>query len=147
VARQGLFINYRRDDTGDTAQAVYTQLQAYFGADQVFMDVNTIEAGEVWPERLRTALEQAKAVLALIGRKWLFSHDEFGRRRLDFEKDWVRIELRAAIKAKMPIYPVLVGREARIPPQAALPADISPIAARRPRRRYVTSIGSGISRH
>src|SRR5262252_303451 len=91
-----LFISYRREDTSDAAQAVYAQLTTYFGWGQVFMDENAIQGGDAWPDRIRTALESASAVIVLIGDKWLMSHDQYGRRRLDLDDDWVRLEVSTA---------------------------------------------------
>lgn len=125
----GLFISYRREDTRDAAHAVYTQFQMYFGSDQVFMDVNTIGAGNKWPERIRTALEDAKGVVVLIGHNWLFSHDAYGRRRLDLEQDWVRLEVRTALERDKRIYPVLLGATATMPVAEALPEDIASLAS------------------
>lgn len=39
---QGIFINYRRDDTSAYSRLLYDRLVQEFGQDQVFMDVETI---------------------------------------------------------------------------------------------------------
>src|SRR5215813_4338981 len=101
------FLSYRRDDTGALAQGLYLQLKARFGSGQLYMDVNSIPSGSQWPTRIQAALRRASVVLALIGPKWLKVSDRYGRRRLDAEQDWVRLELATALVADTPIIPVL----------------------------------------
>ena len=55
-----LFINYRRDDSAEAAQALYTQLAQHFSIAKLFMDVSSIEPGTVWPDRIRLALQSAE---------------------------------------------------------------------------------------
>ncbi len=117
-----LFMNYRRNDLPDAAQALYALLRMQFGLDHIFMDVNTIQPGQPWPKRIQRSLSDASALLVLIGPKWLFAHDNYGRRRLDHDKDWVRLEIRTALKQRKTILPVLL--DATMPPPEALPADI-----------------------
>jgi hypothetical protein len=38
-----LFINYRREDTARYAGRLYDRLIAYFGEDQVFIDIDQID--------------------------------------------------------------------------------------------------------
>ena len=123
-----LFISYRREDAPDAAQAIYVQLTHYFGLGKVFMDVNSIEASDKYPDRLKSGMNSAKAVVVLMDEKWLMSHDRFGRRRLDLEGDWVRQEVRSALEQKKQIYPVLVGKNTEMPPEEALPADIAALS-------------------
>jgi pterin-4a-carbinolamine dehydratase len=61
----------------------------------------------------------------LIGEHWLTSHDQYGRRRLDFPDDWVRLEVSLAIKKKKKIYPVIIGPKLLELPKEALPDDMS----------------------
>ena len=35
------FLNYRREDAGAAAQAIYAQMKVHFGSGQLFMDVNS----------------------------------------------------------------------------------------------------------
>ena len=52
------FLNYRRDDVGAAAQAIYAQMKVHFGSGQLFMDLNSIEAGAEWPAHLRQRVEK-----------------------------------------------------------------------------------------
>jgi len=118
------FINYRRGDTSQVAQALYMQLKESFGAGQLFMDVNSIRAGEEWPERVKHKLENATVVLALIGPGWLTVMDKHGKRRIDDPTDWVRKELLHAIEKRTPIVPVVINHAQNLPDAAGLPLKL-----------------------
>ena len=124
------FVNYRRDDTAALAHSLYLQLKARFGSGQLFMDVNSISPGQEWPARIRSRLEKASVMLALIGPGWLHASDEFGRRRIDFDEDWVRLELASTLHDDKPILPVLVGNDTPPPPAMALPVVLQELAAK-----------------
>ena len=49
-------------------------------------------------KQLETQVSQCDALLALIGPHWLAAEGEQGRRRLEDEKDYVRIEIASALK-------------------------------------------------
>jgi pterin-4a-carbinolamine dehydratase len=88
------------------------------------MDVGSITAGQVWPERIRRALGDASLMLSVIGPRWLTAADEFGRRRLDDPEDWVRVEILEALTTGKRILPVLVGGENQLPSPAGLPPEM-----------------------
>ena len=68
-------------------------------------------------------------VLAVMGDRWLTADDPDRKRRLDDPKDFVRIELEAALERKIPVIPVLV-REAQMPKEKELPAALAALAYR-----------------
>ena len=104
-----LFINYRSEDTGQTASRLLQDLEREFTPDQIFLDHARIEAGSEWPERLKQEILSASALLCLIGKSWLQAHDpETGDRLLTLPDDWVRQEIETAIKVGIPIIPILV---------------------------------------
>lgn len=90
---KSIFISYRRRDASTVARWLGETIEQNFGKGSVFIDTDAIEIGDEWPERIETALKKASALIVLIGAEWLRSHDEFGRRRLDNPKDWVRKEI------------------------------------------------------
>lgn len=56
--------------------------------------------------------------------------DKWGRRRIDNEDDWVRLEIAQALREKhKTVIPVLLNG-AELPPAAALPKDVAPIISR-----------------
>jgi TIR domain-containing protein len=127
VAR--IFISYRRDDDPFAAGRLYDVLSAKFGADQVFMDLDTLEPGEDFWEVIKEALERADVQLALIGRGWLTASDQTGKRRLDAKDDFVRREIALALKGGLRVIPVLING-ATMPPANELPSSIKRLTTR-----------------
>ena len=122
------FLSYRRSDAEWVAQSLYVQLRSRFGPGQLFMDVNSIEPGSRWPDRLRDELASSTIVVALVGPGWLQAADEFGRRRLDDPDDWVRCELGAALDDGKRIL-IVRAEDAVHPPAKALPEPLVRLAS------------------
>jgi hypothetical protein len=68
-----VFISYRRDDTSAYAGRLSENLGNYFGVDQIFMDVFSIEVGDEFPEAIEKAVTDCDLLLAVIGKQWLSS--------------------------------------------------------------------------
>ena len=119
-----IFLSYRRDDSADAAGRLHDRLDAHFGNDAVFMDVDRIPFGVDFRKHLDEAVGQCDILLAVIGEDWLdVRHPEgprAGQRRLDDPADFVRIEIVSALAREIPDVPVLVGR-ARMPSEAEFP--------------------------
>jgi hypothetical protein len=118
----GVFISYRRDDTQGFAGRLGDDLSERFGDAMIFRDCE-IAPGEDFAERLRTTLDSADVILAVVGPRWEEARDSRGQRRLEDADDWVRIELETALARGIPVVPVLVGG-ARMPATARLPASL-----------------------
>jgi hypothetical protein len=105
-----IFVSYRRADLDDDVARLRQVLQTRFGEDNVFFDVQSIRPGEVFADRIQTAIRKCDVVLAVIGRRWVGSPSTAGggSRLLDAD-DFVRLEVEAAIKQKVKVIPVLVG--------------------------------------
>jgi len=127
--RARVFITYRREDSAAYAGRLHDQLVARFGRDRVFMDIDAIEPGEDYAQVIAKRVGTAKVVLALIGKHWLTSEDELGRRRLDKADDLVRMEIAAALEWNARVIPVLVG-QAMMPDERELPDVLQPLARR-----------------
>jgi hypothetical protein len=125
-----IFLCYRRgaDDDG-VARTVSDQLRAAFGDDYVFHDVKRIPAGVDFRAFISRAASEADVMVTIIGRDWLGSRGEDGRRRIDDEWDPVRFELAAALRSNVKVIPVLVG-DAEMPREEYLPSDIRLLARR-----------------
>ncbi len=106
-----IFLSYRRDDSRAIAGRIFDRLEAKFGRDCVFMDVDTIPLGTDFRKHLQQAVSQCNIFLAVIGEHWLSSCDAKGARRLDSPKDFVRIEVETALTRGIPVIPVLVGHD------------------------------------
>src|SRR5215475_5195525 len=104
----GIFISYRRGDTGPIAHRLHDALGALFGAEAVFIDVVDIDAGDDFGAVIEEKVGFCDVVLALIGKDWLSRADPSGRRRLDDPNDWVRLEIGVALARDIRVVPLLV---------------------------------------
>jgi hypothetical protein len=123
----GVFISYRREDTGGAAGRLYDRLCARFGPHRVFRDVDTIEPGERFTRRIEERLAATDVLIALIGREWLSSAHADGRRRLQDRGDFVRLEIATALRRGIPVIPALL-HDATMPREEELPSDLAPLA-------------------
>src|SRR2546422_8697286 len=114
------FISYRRDDSGGYAGRLYDRLSAHFGAECVFMDIDTIEAGTDFVAVIENAISQCDILLVLIGQRWLSITDAAGQRRLDNPEDFVRLEVQTGLESNIRVIPVLAGG-AKMPRAQGLP--------------------------
>lgn len=135
------FINYRGEDSRAYGVLLYTALIHQLGKDAVFLDSESIPAGENYARMLLNKVRGAAAVLAIIGPRWLTALDDSGRRRIDIPEDWIRRELREAFSSDVRVIPVLTD-DATMPTPKELPADIETLAYcqyRRLRHREASS--------
>lgn len=123
-----IFISYRRSDEPGYALALARDLTTHFGVEEVFKDVDTLEPGIDFVERIEDAVGSAEVLIALIGGEWLGT-DSQGRRRIDEPKDFVRLEVGTALNRKIRVVPVLV-RDARMPKEEDLPEDLAALSRR-----------------
>lgn len=136
-----VFINYRGVDSPGYGTLLYNELARRFGVDRVFMDCESIRAGENFVVALLEQVRSARVVLAVIGPHWLTVSDSSGRRRLDDPQDWTRRELAEALSIGIPVIPVLTDL-ATLPTKTELPADIAALSEcqyRHLRRREANS--------
>jgi hypothetical protein len=124
---RGIFISYRRADTGPYARLLQLQLSGRFPGAQVFMDLDSIEAGLDFVAVIRRAVNSCLVMVVLIGRQWETLTDEEGRRRLDDADDYVRFEIRTALKRGIRVIPILVD-DAKPLRRAQLPPDLCKLA-------------------
>ena len=121
-----IFINYRRTDSKEAAFRLRNLLDELLIDAEVFIDGRSIEAGDNWEEHINNKLRSADLFIAVIGPNWLKAENTHGRRRLDFENDWVRKEIEFAIASNIAIVPILVS-DAKFPLHNALPASLQPL--------------------
>jgi TIR domain len=123
----GVFLNYRRDDSGPYARFLTIRLGERFPGTPIFMDLDSIEAGADFTEATESALRSCVVMVTLIGGQWLTIADEDGRPRLDNPDDLVRFEISTALRRGVRVIPVLVDG-AVMPRQQQLPSDIDRLA-------------------
>ncbi|MDQ5815439.1 MAG: TIR domain-containing protein [Actinomycetota bacterium] len=129
MTTSGIFISYRRDDSAGHAGRLYDKLSEGFGADQIFMDIDTIDPGHDFIEVIDRALASSKVVIALIGRRWTTATDSAGRKRLENPQDFVRMEVARSLETGIRVIPVLV-QGATMPGPDELPADLTALTRR-----------------
>ncbi len=124
-----VFISYRREDSKWIARALKNQLCDELGADQVFMDVDSIDPGLDFVDTIEKAVGSVDVVLAILGQRWLDIKDAQGNRRLDDPHDFVRLEIATAIKRDIRLIPLL-EKGAVMPAPDQLPPDLRPLSRR-----------------
>jgi hypothetical protein len=124
---RGIFLSYRREDAGPYARLLQIELRERMPTAQVFMDVDSIDAGLDFAKVIAEAIDSCAVLLALIGRQWATITDDEGRRRLDDPDDLVRFEVQAALERGVRVIPVLVDG-ARPLRRQQLPHELSTLA-------------------
>jgi pterin-4a-carbinolamine dehydratase len=128
--KPAIFISYRREDAAAEAGRIKSSISEKLKIATPFMDSSSIHAGATWPAEIRDSLHHASIVIVVIGPDWLRASDEWGKRRIDQENDWVRQEVSIALATKGKIViPVLV-RDAVLPPPDALPESLRDLVHR-----------------
>jgi hypothetical protein len=127
MAGEKIFISYRREDTSGESGRLKDKLEQIFGQENIFYDVETLEAGLNFDESIDKALGESKVLLAMIGPHWLKLKDSKGVIRLHKEDDWVRKEIAEALKRGLRVIPVLVNG-AEMPDADELPESLKPLS-------------------
>ncbi len=136
-----ILVNYRRDDSAAYAGRLADRLREHFGRENVFVDIDTIRPGEDFIDRIDQSVAACDVLVAVIGKSWLTIADAQGRRRLDREDDFVRMEIAKALERHVRVIPALVG-DAALPEAATASAEHcgpEPQAGHRNQRRPVPS--------
>lgn len=123
----GVFVSYRRVDSQWAAGRIKDWVSRALGEHSVFRDSDSILAGKDFRKEIDAAVGQCKVMLALIGATWLDQSDASGRRRLDSESDWVRIEIESALQRHRVVIPVLLDG-VKMPDAASLPGSLREFA-------------------
>lgn len=119
-----IFISYRRADSQAITDHIYKRLTNAFGQSAVFKDVDNIAPGEDFPNYLVESLRSASVVLVVIGQRWATLPAKSGKPRLFYKKDFVRLEVEAALRLKrVRAIPVLVNG-ATMPDAEQLPKPL-----------------------
>lgn len=108
-----IFVSYRRDDGPGDARSIYERLGRSFGEGNVFMDVDQLLAGQRFDRELDKALAECDVLIAVIGARWMDLLSEYAQHG---KRDYVRDEIAAALQRDIIVIPVMMGREANIPP-------------------------------
>lgn len=122
-----IFISYRREDTSGESGRLKDKLEQVFGQENIFYDVETLEAGLNFDQSIAKALGESKVLLAMIGPHWLKVADSKGISRLQKPDDWVRKEIAEALQRELRVIPVLVNG-AEMPDPEDLPQELKELS-------------------
>ena len=117
-----IMISYRRSDSAAIAGRIRDHLAQYYGADAIFIDIDSIPLGIDFRQQIQEALTKNDILLALISPKWIGAK-KAGTFRISDDNDPIRIEIETALNKGIPLIPVLVGG-ATMPKSSALPDSI-----------------------
>lgn len=95
-----IFISYRREDSQYLVRQIAPWLRRRYGRDSVFLDVDSIDIGEDFAERIDREVRDSDVVLALVGPTWSQALVADGT-------NWVVEELNAAQRHGRAVFPVL----------------------------------------
>jgi hypothetical protein len=121
-----IFISYRREDTAADARLLYDRLVSRVGADNVFLDVVTLQPGMKWLEEIKARGERCEVFIVLIGPRWMSTMAERSHSRFDQPvADVIKQEIEFALSrgSGTHVVPVLV-RDAVMPSPEQLPRSI-----------------------
>ncbi len=125
-----IFICYRRHGEGaGFGGRVADKLVSHFGPHQCFRDVENIETGADFVESISKAIAVCEVLVVVIAPDWVTQEDASNRPRIEDPKDFVRLEVSAALQRNIRVMPVLVGG-ARVPDEDNLPDDLKALPRR-----------------
>lgn len=84
------FISYRRQDTAPIALLLKSEIEKRLQFVRVSVDVEEMQPGDVFPDRLRQLIDGAHATIVLIGKQWM---PLVGQDQHTEPFDWVTEEL------------------------------------------------------
>lgn len=129
----GVFLSYRRSDSGEWTDRLQERLELRFGETLVFRDLDDLRVGGAFLSQLRAAIRRADAVLVVIGPGWLDAAPGETASRLRRRTDVLRREVQWALaKRNAAVIPLLVGG-ASMPKAADLPESIRALCAQEAR--------------
>lgn len=132
-----IVISYRREDTEAITGRIYDRLRERYGADSVFMDIDSIPAGVNFRDFIAQTMQDTDLLLAIMGAHWAGND----KTRIHNPSDFVRIEVEKALELKIPIIPVLVNGSAMLHP-SELPDSLAELTL-----QNGVSISAGLDFH
>jgi hypothetical protein len=124
-----ILLSYRREDSAAYAGRIADRLRQHFGRENVFIDIDAIRPGDDFVRAIETSVRSCDAVVAVIGRNWTSAVDAGGRRRLERNDDFVRLEIATALERDIRVVPVLVAGSV-MPEAHELPPDLAGLPRR-----------------
>src|SRR5690242_8041685 len=92
-----VFVSYRRGDAAGWVGRLSEALRGKFGRNNVFMDIDSLQAGADFIEYIKKRVSSCNVLLGVVGPQWLNASTAEGIRRLDDPNDFVRLEIIGAL--------------------------------------------------
>jgi tetratricopeptide (TPR) repeat protein len=121
-----IFISYRRVDSPAEAGRIYDYLEKTFGQSSIFKDVDAIDFGDDFRNRIQQAVGQCEILLAVIGKTWL---QVLQAKTATNQTDWVKLEIETALARDIRVIPVLLDG-VDMPASEDLPSSLQPLTYR-----------------
>lgn len=125
-----IFLSYRRADSTYLIGRIKDRLEAAFGSNSVFRDLDDIPAGVDFRTVLEKETQACQVMLVIIGPQWAGVTDAHGNKRLFNPADYTRIEVETGIQGsaekRSMLVPVLV-MNAPMPSPQDLPETLAPL--------------------
>src|SRR5208283_5127619 len=121
-----IIISYRRDDSQAIAGRIRDKLASHYGAESVFMDIDSIPYGFDFRVPIQDALRDTDILVAVIGPKWT-GRRMFWWTRIREKNDPVRVEVEKALERGIPVVPLLING-ASMPKTSELPDSLKNLA-------------------
>lgn len=119
-----IFISYRIEDSKPWAVLIAQSLSESFGAEHVFLDKDTLHAGD-WRTQIGQAIRECRVFLLVIGRRWLSLGSPGGPPRLEDTQDVHRWEIATALSAPGVVLVPLTVDGASLPAAGQLPTELA----------------------
>lgn len=128
----GIFISYRREHTAVIVDRLHHRLTDHFGVSQIDRDIETVDPGDDFGQRIDEVVASSAVVLAIISDRWLVDRNPVGKRPIGVPRDWVQREIEVALRRPdVFVIPVLI-EGAPMPGERELPDDIRGLALCKP---------------
>ncbi|MDB4264754.1 toll/interleukin-1 receptor domain-containing protein [bacterium] len=118
-----IFLSYRRADSQATAGQIAQFLESISLIDSVFLDVDGIEIGENFEQKIQPTLAKSTHAFLLIGPQWKGAVGTQDRPRIFDPDDVVRQETHMALNSNVKVIPILLDA-ATMPQPSELPDDL-----------------------
>ncbi len=137
----GIFVSYRRRDRPLATSLLVDKLEQRYGAQQVFHDLDDIDAGENYIDRIHRALDACAVLLAVVGPDWLRHY----KKKLQHPNDAVRIEICTALSKQVLVIPIVLS-DACMPEVEHLPDDLKEFHFKNASRFRSTDLDADVAR-
>jgi TIR domain len=108
ISVPAVFVNYRTGDEEASATLIERALSRQFGSKEIFRVSKAIQPGGGFEREIITAVRRSRALLAVIGPRWLTAQDGNGGRALDRRAD---MDFRLLATTLARLVPGLKGRD------------------------------------